>query len=256
MKDPVVLQYLQSTGFDVQKNFDQFLIYESIEKKPRILDKEPKRLSLTKLVDVQIFGCCQEFVELYNSQLAENTSPTARIDMQGVAKECDVPVYYVLVTLIHEAVTANESKGLACLELFRLIITAPVEQYDVQSIRKLLDGYRPQSYWEGELYRAIYKCLFDENDLVMYWKSLCEYESMYPAAFAKGRDLILQNCEKTSDIEAFLRPYVKACRDDREFCKPYGRQVSKWLLAIMYHFKDTNPEVLDPGNIVNSGFAK
>ena len=53
MQDIIVIQNLQRRGVDFS-NMQEMLRYEAMERKPRVLDKPPKRITLTKAKEIII----------------------------------------------------------------------------------------------------------------------------------------------------------------------------------------------------------
>lgn len=247
MKDVVVAEQLRRRGFNPSNQMDELLRYEAIEREPRYLDKQPKRLSFTKASDITPYGCCAEFIFCFTSLKQNMSLEQGVIDLPQGRRFCDVEVFIALQALIQQCVTCVMDRSTACFELFRKIVMSPGDVITVQRVGNVLEDYEPSNYYEGELLKALQVCLFNEKQSVIHWIDLCEYSGFYDEAFSLGKDVIRNNCEDDKDVEKFLRPYMKAAREDKEFMKGlYKPAANKWLVPMLYYLKDTHPEVLEP----------
>lgn len=254
MRDIVVIESLRKRGIGLN-NMQEVLKYESVERKPRVLDKPPKRLVLTKAVDVKAYGCRAEFIMCYEDKKSSCKRETASLDLKGVVRYCDVDVYLVLQTLIEQGFCKIEERATACFDLFRTIMTTPGETLTVGRVYDALKEYTPTSYYAGELVKAIHVCIFNEKAPALYWMDLCEYTGFYRNAIELGKAVIRDNCETEKDVEKFLRPLYKQAKSDEEFIsKIYTAGANKWLIPMIYYLKDTHPEVLE-SNTTGGGFA-
>ena len=247
MQDIVVIENLRKQGI-TYNDYDRLLIYEGIERKPRVLDKAPKRLSLQKAQDIKVYGCCSELIMTYNDLKGNIKLEQAVVDLKGVKRFCDVEVYIMLQALILHGITYTAERASACFDVFRVIATAPGDTITVNRVYDALSSYQPTSYQAGEIVKAIYVCLFDEKAPVLYWVSLCEFNGFYPNAIELGKKLIRDNCDTERDVEKFLRPIYKEAKEDTAFMdKLYKPATNKWLIPVLYKLYVEHPEVMETG---------
>lgn len=254
MKDIVVIQTLQKRGVGLG-DINEVLRYEAVERKPRILDKAPKRLNMTKASDIQSYGCCSEFVMCFNEVKTSSNLEQAVIDLRGVRRYCDVDVYYVLQALIKQGFCMSENRAAACFDVFKVIMTTPGETLTTARVYESIKNYKALNYYAEELIKGINIALYGEKAPVLYWVSLCEYAGFYSKALELGKEVIRKNCESEKEVERFLRPYYKAAKEDKEFMEGVFTQgANKWMVPMLYYLKDKHPEALEP-NTSDEGFA-
>lgn len=253
MKDIVVIESLRKRGTGLG-NMQEVLTYEAIERKPRVLDKAPKRLNFTKATDIQVYGCCSEFVITYNDLKSNISIEQATLDIKGNKRFCDVEVYLALQALIQQGFCNSADKAAACFDVFKIIMTTPGETLTTGRVYNTLKDYQPMNYYAGELIKAIQVCLFNEKLPVLYWINLVEYSGFYATALELGKEVIRENCETEKDVEKFLRPLYKEAKNDKEFIDSlYKPACNKWLIAMLYYLRKEHPEALEPSN--KGGFA-
>lgn len=254
MKDIVVIQQLQKRGTGLNQ-VNEVLQYEAIERKPRILDKAPKRLALTKASEINTYGCCSEYIMCYAELKSSTSMLQATIDLRGNKRFCDVELNIALRALIKQGITNIADRAAACFDVFKCIVMAPGDTLTVDRVYNALNVYQPMNYYAGELVKALNVCLYHEKAPVLYWVSLCELTGFYSKAIELGKDIIRKQCETEKDVDRLLRPLYKEAKDDAEFMKSvYKPAANKWLLPMLYLLKDTNPEALEP-NATGGGFA-
>ncbi|MCM1215094.1 MAG: hypothetical protein NC548_11305 [Lachnospiraceae bacterium] len=245
MKDAVVLNNLHARNFDFN-NVEEMLRYEAVERKPRVLDKAPKRLTFKKAKDIPVFGCKQEFIIAYNSALSETSGELFRLDLNNVQKICDKEVYVVLQTLMRQGICYCKQLSEECYELFRIICTIPVDTLTIERVYQALSSVRPGSYWADQILSAIKACLFGDSPVLLYWTSVAQFTGLYKACFESGKDVIVSECKTEKDVDAFIRQHYKEAKADKEFMKTtYTDGISKALVAMLYYLHETNPEVLE-----------
>ena len=254
MKDIVVIQSLQKRGVGLG-DINEVLKYEAMERKPRVLDKAPKRLVMTKASDIKSYGCCSEFIMCFNELKSSNSLEQATINMRGVSRYCDVDVYYVLQALIKQGFNVTEDRAEACFDLFRVIMTTPGEVLTSKRVEDTLAKYTPINYYSEELLKGIYVVLFDEKLPVIHWMSICEYNGFYTKAFELGKALVRSTCDTEKDVERLLAAEYKQAKNDEEFmAKVYTQGANKWMMGLLYKLKEKHPEVMDQ-NTSDKGFA-
>lgn len=253
MQDIVVIESLRRRGCGLN-NMEEVLQYEAVEHKPRVLDGEPRKVSLSKAKDIQPYGCCSEFVIAYNDIKSTATLEQAAIESKGVTRICDVEVYVALKTLISQGVTFIREKAEACYNLCRVIMTAPGDTLTKARVFDALNKYNTKDYFECELIKALGITLFNESMVSLYWVSLCESTGFYVEAIEEGKKVVAENCETEKDVTKFLSVLYKQAKEDKEFmAKIYKPGANKWLIAMLYHLRD-NEKFLEPGN-TDGGFA-
>lgn len=253
MNDIVVIESLRRKGYGLN-NIQEALQYEAIERQPRVLDGEPKKISINRAKDIQPYGCCSEFVMAYGDVKASATLEQAAIEIKGVTRICDVEIYIALKTLISQGVTCICDKAEACYNLCRIIMTTQGDTLTKARVFEALNKYKTDNYYEQELIKALNITLFNESMASLYWVSLCESTGFYVDAIEKGKEVITQNCETEKDVNKFLNEQYKLAKDDKEFmAKIYKPGANKWLTAMLYFLREDD-RYLEPGN-TDGGFA-
>lgn len=253
MRDIIVIQSLQSRGYGLD-NIEEALQYEAVEHKPRVLDKEPRKVSINKAKEIYPYGCCSEFVMAYNDISKSANLDQATIEIKGVTRVCDVSVYVALKTLIVQGVSYCREKAEAFYNICRIIMTTPGDTLTRNRVFETLNKYEPEGYFEKELIKALGITLFNESLASLYWVSLCEDLGFYKDAIEKGKAVISESCKTEKDVTKFLNPLYKAAKEDQAFMSQvYKPGANKWLVAMLYYLRD-KPEYLNPGN-AEGGFA-
>ena len=249
MRDPVVIQNLRKQGFNFE-NVEELLRYEAIERKPRHLDKEPKRLTLKRADEAPEFGCKQEFIIVYNELSNDISGDVYTLNLNKVKKYCDREVFIVLQALIRHGVSYNKEIATACYDMFRIICTADSDIITKEKAYSILQPLRPSSYYGKQVYEAISFCLFGENPISLYWKEKAKYNGLYKAAYLKGCDVVSERCSTERDVDSLLRKAAKDAKADTEFMKSiYTQGISKEMLAMLYLLKDDEDKsLLNPDN--------
>ena len=247
MRDPIVIQALQRKGFDFD-NVEELLRYEAMERKPRHLDKEPKRFVMKRAEDAPEFGCKQEFIILYNELNNDINGDVFTIDLNRVKRYCDKEVFVVLQTLIRQGVSYNKVIAEACYDMFRTLCTANYDTITKERAYEVLQPLRPSNYYGKQIYEAINYCLFGENPVVLYWKDKAKYNGLYKAAYNKGCEYVADNCSTEKEVDSVLRKAAKEAKADTNFMKSvYTQGISKEMLAMLYLLKDDPDEtILNP----------
>lgn len=246
MKDIVVIQNLQKQGFDFS-NIQEVLHYETIERTPRILDKEPKRMSMKRVKDITEFGCKQEFIMVYNDTMKETNDGVFKLDLGSVTRYMDKEIYVLLQTLIRNGVTYKERQAAACYDIFRIICTADYDTMTKERVYNVLQPLRPTDYYGKQVLEAIKECLFSSNPIALYWGSIANFVGLYKEAFVRGRDIVVEKCTTEKEVDKFVNEQYKLAKADKDFMKStYTSGVSKALIAILYYLRNTEPDVLIP----------
>ncbi len=248
MQDIVVVQQLRKRGMNIN-NMEELLRYEAIEKKPRYLDKPPKRLSLARASSLNPYGCCAEFLMCYADLKKSLSSLTATVDIDGNPRPCDVEVFIALRALISQGYCCIEDRAQACFDVFACIVNSSKEAITLSGVYEAIKNYKSDNYYVKELIKALKVCLYNEKAPVLYWESQCECEGFYQLALSLGSEVIRKNCPTEKDVDKFLKPLYKQAREDKEFMKTVYKPVAnKWLIPMLYYLKDSHPEALEPGS--------
>ena len=255
MNDVVVIQSLRERGYNMD-NLEEILMYEAIEKKPRVLDKPPKRLSLVRGKDLPVYSTYTEFLMTFKDKKDSNTLDTAQLNIKGVVRYCDVDVFLVLQSLISEGFTKSADKARACFDLFRVIMMTPGDTVTIGRVHESLTDYLPINFYAGELYKAICNCLFEDTPLMLYWIELANYDKTYKKAVRLGKTVILESdAETESDVDKLCKQFYSEYKDDEDFVAKYAKEfrktgATKPLIGMIHHLYKEHPEVLDFGEIV------
>ena len=255
MRDTVVIRNLQQRGFDFS-DVSAVLRYEAVERKPRILDKEPKRVKLKRADDTPIFGCKQEFIIAYTELLKETSGEVYTLDLNKVQRFCDKEVFVVLQTLIRQGVSYNKDIATACYDLFRIIGTADFDTLTKERIYQVLSPIKPSNYWSKQLYEAVNYCLFGENPVVLYWKDIAKFNGLYKAAYIKGCDVVAERCKTEKEVATLLKDAAKEAKADKDFMSNnYTQGISKEMLGMLYLLKDDEDKTLLNPDSSNTGWG-
>lgn len=256
MRDPIVIQNLQRQGFNFD-NVEDLLRYEAVERKPRFLDKEPKRIAVKRAEEAPEFGCKQEFILVYNEISNETNGELFTIDLNRVKRYCDREVFIVLQTLIRQGVSYNKEIATACYDMFRYICTAEFDTVTKERVYQVLQPLRPVGYYGKQIYEALNFCLFGENPVVLYWKDKAKFNGLYKAAYLKGCEVIAEKCATEKDVDSMLRIAIKEAKADTEFMKSiYTQGISKELLGMLYLLKDDeDKKLLNPDSSDSVGWG-
>lgn len=248
MRDVIVLQSLQERGVTLD-DFQNLLKYEAMEQKPRVLDKAPKRLTFERPAEMVTYGCCSEFIIAYGSIKESAVVEQTYIDLRGNKRLCDKEVFWTLETLIKQGVTGTKERAEACFDLFKLIMTAKGDTLTVQRMYDVIIDYKYPPYYVQELINAIHVCVYNERLPVLYWLHNVENGGFYRHAVKLGIPIIRENCETEKDVEKWCKELYKVAKEDKEFMSQlYKPAVNKYLVAMLYHIKDSHPEALEATN--------
>lgn len=247
MKDFVVMQSLE----DLRRSgnvlpLEQILILDSMENKPRILDKAPKKLSFQKSTSSVKYGCREEFVTAYNYLSSNYNFEQYTIEFDNHVKFCDKEIFVTLHSLYMISNCNIQDKSIACADLFKWILTRPCDVYTTGKLKEELPKYTPINYWAGELMNGIKSCVYNVPSYVLLWETLCDFHGYYKEAIELGKGVIEQKCHSDDDVEQFLKPLRVEARNDEEFkSKLVKKGTNKYLTPMLYYLKDSHPEVLE-----------
>lgn len=248
MRDIVVIQNLKARGFTFD-DVSEMLRYEAMETKPRVLDKEPRRLVLHKAPETPIFGCKQEFIILYNELLSTTSGEVFTLDLQSVKRYCDKEVFVILQTLIRHSFSYVQGIAVACYEMFRVIATANYGTLTKDNVFNILQNFQPTEHYAKQVHEAVRFCLFGENPVVPYWKQRAKFNGLYKNAYLKGCEVVDVNCPTEKDVDKFLKEQYKLAKADKEFMKStYTEGVSNEMVAMLYYLKEDADTYLCPDN--------
>lgn len=258
MQDVVVAQSLRNRGYGMQ-NIEDILVYEAIERKPRVLDKAPKRLSLLRCRELPVYSTYTNFIMTYKELQQSMSIEIGNLNIKGIQRQCDPEVFIALQSLIQEGITCSEDKAKSAFDLFRVIAMTPAEYISCGELKKTLDKYYPQNYQAGELYKAIRTCVYGETEVEVYWFEMTGFSRSYPKALELGRTVVKQECETTKDVDKLISSYYSEAKQDQEFFDRYSKEfkklgVSKALIGMLYHLHKEHPEALNLGEEVPNGF--
>lgn len=246
MKDIVVIQNLKARGFAFD-DISEMLRYEAMETKPRVLDKEPKRLTLRKASETPIFGCKQELIIVYNELLESTNGDLFTLDLNNIQRYCDKEVFVVLQALIRHSMTYVQNIAVACYEVFRVIATADFDTLTKERVYGVLQNLQPTEYYAKQVHEAVRFCLFGENPVVPYWKQKAKFNGLYRNAFNKGCEIVEERCETEKDVDKLLRDAYRDAKADKNFMKEtYTDGISKEMVGMLYLLKDVDSAYLDP----------
>lgn len=235
MKDSVVINNLYKRNFDFNDT-EKMLMLESIEHKPRYLDKAPKRIVLQRAKEKVEFGCRADFIILFNSVMSEISGDVFTLDLNSVKRYCDKKVYAILQALIRDSISKNKCIADGCYDLFRTIATAQVDTLTEERVYDVLRTLQPTDYWTKQLLAAVNVCLVGDSEAVVYWGFVAQFTGIYKECFEAGKDVIRATCATEKDVDAFVRKWYKDAKANEEFMgKVYTEGVSKGLIAMLYY---------------------
>lgn len=253
--DAVVLNSIREKDGTVDVGSDVYQLAVRVANATQSLAKPLTPIKLKSAKVYTQFGCCAEFISLYNEKL--KTAPEhVCINIMGKDIDCEREVYVALVCLGLSSIHVIEARAQACATLFKLVfMDAKNGPLTSAGFYKLMSSFKAESYYEKELVKAINVCLFGENEASLCWQSLVEPMGYYDDVIKKGTDWVVENgLDKKSLITLLKSNYTRA-KDDKEFMSEiYKPAVNKWLIAMMYILKDTHPAITKPANAGTDGF--
>ena len=258
MRDTIVLQNLHKRGINLN-DMDTLLRYEAPERKPRVLDSAPKRITLVKVKPSELvtLGCRAQLMNMYEFIIDELNGDTFTIDIKGYKRYCDKRVFAILQALIRLGYTKSESIAKACFEVFRTIVMCKCDTLTLTRVHEELYKYKTEDYYINELLAGTLACLFPNDDMraECHWKSIVDFRGYYGAAVELGTEVIRKNCKTEKDVQKFLGEQYKLAKEDKEFMKNiYKPGANKWLIGMLYYLRESNPEILEPSKD-SVGFA-
>lgn len=245
MQDVVVNESLRQRGM-LNLPYSELLPYISMERRTRILDKAPKRVTLFHVSGLDVCGTAQTFVMLYSNIRSQYPLEVAAIDVKGVKRFCDVEIYWTLQALLRLCLGKNLDRITAACDVFRTILTIPGDSLTKERVYQALFHYTPVNYYAGQLVDGIHVAVYGELESVLYWKSLVEFSGFYAKGFKLGCDTIRAECKTTKDVDKFCAEQSKLARADKDFMKRiYKPGANKYLIAMLYYLKEAHPEVIE-----------
>lgn len=246
MLDAVVQQRLREAGQTLDTSNMLYLRAEAVGNSPRVLDKPMAAMKIPSCPFDTTYGCCAEFISAYNTYKNSLRVEQAKINYNGTDKFCDVDIYYALYTLGMQGICCVDERSGACAKLFRMIVATEGDTITVSRVYNTLSSYKPATYFEKELLKAITVCLFNENAVVLEWLSLIEPRGFYEEAIQRGREYIQQSELNKRSLRTFLQENYSKATADKEFMKSlYKPACNKWLIGMIFFLKDKYPEVLE-----------
>lgn len=238
MRDLVVINSLKQRGFDFG-DIEESLVYETIERKKRILDGPPKRISLTSYeVDSEI-GVKQEFILLYTEMKKEILGDTFILDLGHSKKYYDYEVYTVLQTLFRMSISYSQEIAVACFDIFK---TLGVNEYDIvtkERAYELVLGIVTKDYYKSQIISGIMFSLYGKDTMGVYWKSIAKFNGIYKNAYMKGVEFVSKNYKTEKELNVALKEEYKKAKEDKEFLsKIYEKGLSKEMLAMVYMLRN------------------
>lgn len=248
MKDTVVMTNLHARGFNFA-NTEELLRYEAIERKPRVLDRPPKRLNIKIEKDLTQFGTREQFTSTYEEYMSRLDSGPFVLELQTLPIVLEKPIYGILQTLITTSITSNALLSEACATLFQRITMQKCERTCANTYNTLA-AERFDSYYATTLKSAILDIIEPGYSVVTEWLELVNMQTgMYTFALEQGRKYILENKWSSEDLNKKLSDSYKTAKADKEFmANVYKPVANKWLVGMLYILRDINPKVLEPGN--------
>lgn len=256
MIDNVVLQRLREEfGDDYESN----PLYEKaklISMAPPVMTKPVKTLSLRKLNMEQGYGCASEFIAAYRNKWQTIGTENTYVNILGKKFACGPEVYCALSTLAWQSMHVNFERSQACAAIFqRVFMTVRDGGITVQTVYKSLHDYKPKDYYERELLKAIRVCLFNENETVLYWVSMCDTLGFYKKALELGSEFIRKEGFDNKSLNKWCKEVYTEAKADKAFMKQlFTPAANKWLIPMLYKLRDEFPEVMNYNLNVSDGF--
>lgn len=255
MRDVVVLQRLREKGVSFN-DMDKILAYESVEHKPRVLDKAPTRLSLARAEDgCPVYSIYMDYISSYNKIKEEFPLEFGTFDIRGNKRQCDIEVFWTAQTLLHEGITAVPGKLRACAELFKLVFTTPGDGVLTKAVLlKRIEQFIATDYYMQQLVKAIYRTAYEYSDFSCEWLEMTEFDHTFTNAVHKGVEFLNQ-AQSTFELQKFVKENAANAKADETFMESVGKAFSSnktkpAMIAMIYFFRDT-PGILDYGYIVS-----
>ena len=179
------------------------------------------------------------------------------MDIMGRSFECAPEVYCALATLAWQNMHICQERSQACAAIFQQIfMTVQSSSLTTQAVYKTLHEYKTNAYYEKELIKALRVCLFNENETVLYWISMCDTLGFYKTALEVGSEFIKKEGFNNKTLGQWCRATYTEAKADKEFMKQiFTPAANKWLIPVLYKLRATHPEVMDYTANANDGFA-
>lgn len=254
MRDVVVIQRLRERGVSLA-DIDQVLLYESVEHKPRILDKAPSRLSLARTKEeTPCYSVYLDYVGTYSLIKDEFQLEFGSFDVRGRKSQCDIEVFWTAQTLLREGITAIPAKLHACCELFKQVFTIPNDGLITKDMMlHQLDRFIPADYYTQQILKAIYRTAFEYPDLACEWIELTEFDRTFTNAMHDGVKY-LSTVPADFDLKEFIKAGAAQAKADTTFMESIGKGFSSnktkpAMIAMIYTLRETEG-IMDYGYIV------
>lgn len=240
MRDPIVIQQLRERGVELDEALSQR--YEAMERRPRVLDKPPGKLKMTRVQDPEEFGIAAQFKDLYNQSYGTVDTEMFYLDIGDVKRVIlDEKVYYTLKALIIQNMSMSEEVATACGNLFRDISTHNGEGRDViteQSMYEVLRNRKAETYAESVLIKTINELCFSVSSTVLAWRDMASSCGYYQYAIKKGESYITDQNMTDKELKAFVKENYKAAKEDKAFMKRLVKDIpSKAVIAMIYFMR-------------------
>lgn len=247
MNDLIVLANLHQRGFDFSDT-QELLRYEAVERRKRVLDEAPRRLTFKVVKEVVPFGTREQFTATYNEVLGSLDSGPFTVEIQTLPIVLEKPIYAILQTLITTSITSNALLSDACSKLFQTIVMQKGERTCINTYNTLA-GIKFDSYYEKTLKSAILDIIEPGYSVVTEWLELVNMQTgMYKLAIELGKKHILDNKWTSQEMNKNISEAYKEAKVDKEFMANVYKQVAnKWLIGMLYILRDNN-KVLEPGD--------
>lgn len=245
MRDPVVRNQLRKQNFDFS-NTEEMVRYEAFEMMPRILDKEPCKLTLNRIDTTTTWGMKDVFKALYAQVMSDLNDPCCRLEFEGHNKTMDRQVFGVLKSLLLFGTTPEYELSHACFVVFNAIISCVSHHITVSCLYGALDSVKKEDYCITQIKDAISDLLFSDGGTVHKWRQMAKCETgFYGKALILGEQYIKEHNITAKELPKVLKEARSAAKQDKAFMKQLLRGVpSPDMIGMLYLLKDEHPEAL------------
>lgn len=255
MIDSVMYDRIKEMQGAVDVESELYKCAERVSSAPRHLDKPPKPMQLKGGSTYTQFGCCAEFITLYNEKLA-SAPDSVSVNIMGKDIMCDKEVYVALTALGYSSIHVERERAEAGANIFKLVFMSAKEgAITKDKLYKLVKGFKPSTYYEKEFVKALNVCVFDANEATLYWQSMIDTLGFYDDAVKEGIRWIEENKLDKKTLRTLLEANYSRAKEDKEFMKDiYKPAANKWMIGMLYILHDTHPAVVRPKAVGSDGF--
>lgn len=254
--DSVVANRIIEKHGGLDATSDIYKLAERVTNAKKTMTKPPRQIKLTGVDSYAQFGCCAEFITLYNQKIVSAPMETC-VNIMGHDIACDREVYAALSALGFSSIHAERERAEAAATLFkRVFVSAKDGALTKAKLYEIVQSYKKTNdYYIGEFIKALDVCVFSANEASLYWQSMIDTMGYYNDAVKEGIAWIEESKIDKKSLETLLKSNYARAKEDKEFMKTvYKPAANKWMIGMLYILHDEHPAVINPKHAGADGF--